>query len=919
MLRDQAIGLFADFASLSSYMASLDFAEMQKQTIAGEAELRQVPEPELYSPRYLQRLHEILLPSSLLQARYYGDAETMERFDHDLEVQALESLTTSQDDILDTLMQLALSFKSYALLYPKMPERLAPLAYVVSDYLRTATRAAESAAESNTPLEEQAQLQLQMGDLLWGVMSSAFDLVVEKRCSQITPEAVPMVIDALTDLLKCSLLGNHPQALTRQREIQENFPSLPVQYHLDAICWHWRVDWLYLLVRSSQMHLRVMAANTLCGELIALWRAYKARDDADSTFLEHIGAYLMHIGLVDYILDANCHPEIIVESANILGFLAVTKQYCKAHTDRFWNCITSSQDPRVSGALDRMIKSILNLFDDSVLIDLCEKLYHQPLETITSHMRLVWDAVMNEIIKRCSSDGRLPPLRIFHLCLRLLRESSVMTPSNYLPAGEINQAAARHLKELFIYGPLEEERSVLLISCIDDIANKTPTTLGSLCCLTLLMGPIASKQRELIEDLTKRFDLSELIVQEVAHAADVRRDTHSAAVLSGDRNRPRQQLLTMLVLHSPDSLRRETAMDLLENLVGTKSTCEEDRGWGWDLLLSVMKQTSLQNSFLQTCLTAHLPTLPARYMSAGMLEFILERVRKGAIEAADFAIEDPDALENSGIKQLWTFALETPNHLQAEKAVASIAVDVYLESRVIRSCSPLRSSNIHALLVQRCLKQMRDAAFKLRGVGEATASDEDDSMVIVATGEELSKAGRTFSRSLQLLRLFIEQHQQRPHFAMADLRPLMARLPGPIKGESAELKYQQFDGNSQTPVDVLPAGRQNTMSSLLATVRDTTGFENFRLFFGGRQLFPRANEAARSLESLKILEGLLIVKREGNTSGPITRMKPGCSRLEIDILSEFEDLWDYLSLEDDKSQEVRARAVSRRLLLAQCH
>src|SRR5699024_7397628 len=112
------------------------------------------------------------------------------------------------------------------------------------------------------------------------------------------------------------------------------------------------------------------------------------------------------------------------------------------------------------------------------------------------------------------------------------------------------------------------------------------------------------------------------------------------------------------------------------------------------------------------------------------------------------------------------------------------------------------AQRMHLALVSRCLDQLKRAADVLkRSLGDASSSD-DNSMDIVISDVETAKQERVFTRSLQLLRFFLKKYQSKPNFAVADLRSFMSRTPDRVEGDSAQLKYQSFDGDEQT--DIMP-------------------------------------------------------------------------------------------------------------------
>jgi ubiquitin carboxyl-terminal hydrolase 34 len=137
----------------------------------------------------------------------------------------------------------------------------------------------------------------------------------------------------------------------------------------------------------------------------------------------------------------------------------------------------------------------------------------------------------------------------------------------------------------------------------------------------------------------------------------------------------------------------------------------------------------------------------------------------------------------------------------------------------------------------------------------------------------------------------------------------MPQSPTQVEGELAELKFQSFDGNKQTEVLPLQIGKRNTAASLLASLREATGFENYRLYYRGQAFAPSDEEVCKSLEDLQIQYGLILVKREADSPPPSARIKPGSSPLEIEILRHFQEFWGYLTLDERFAQEVGSSAL----------
>ena len=315
------------------------------------------------------------------------------------------------------------------------------------------------------------------------------------------------------------------------------------------------------------------------------------------------------------------------------------------------------------------------------------------------------------------------------------------------------------------------------------------------------------------------------------------------------------------------------------------------------------------NSFASTCFSEYMPTLPPECFCLGTHEFVREGILPLVNDVASIALDDEEGGNHPAIEQLWRLILTAPQGTIENQAIATLVSDVYLKSETIKFFPHHRARKVHLALVNRCLQQLSAAATKLKSFGNQAMNGDDESMEIVATDQQVLEQELLFIRSLSVLREFHSLHQAEPHFSAPDLRPIMSASPEDVQGESAELKYQSFDGDAQTDVKPLDIGRTNTAASLFATLCKATGFENYRLYYRGRLFAPQESDIRKSLEDLQIHDGIILVRREPDVPSSPTRARPGASRVEVEILGHFEELWEYLSMEEKLAREIYAFLV----------
>ncbi|RXG47542.1 hypothetical protein VDGE_06482 [Verticillium dahliae] len=251
------------------------------------------------------------------------------------------------------------------------------------------------------------------------------------------------------------------------------------------------------------------------------------------------------------------------------------------------------------------------------------------------------------------------------------------------------------------------------------------------------------------------------------------------------------------------------------------------------------------------------------------------------------------------IELIWHMMLRVADSDLVDLMISILVKDVYIGSKAILAYPHHRARAVHTRMVNRCLGQLDGAARAI----EARDSTEDAPHE--ANDDEHAQAQeRIFIRSLALLREFLKAHQSNPQFAAPDLRSLMSQVPCTVKGELTDLQYESYDGGGKSDMSPLEIGADNTVATLLARLREVTGFDNYRVYHHGKIFAPDEDEISRSLKDIGMTTGLLLVKREVGGVAPATRANPGASFLEIEILSHFGQLWNYLDLQEPLASEI---------------
>lgn len=742
---------------------------------------------------------------------------------------------------------------------------------------------------------DEAVAFLERGCRLAETISRTLEVCIEKSINQIPADVAENLMASLTLLLRLCLRTERGNGAAVVREHRRNHPDIPPAYSHDIVVDEWRLKTLTKIIMSSQMQLRLLAAHMMCQDLVRIFKEHQPQpqlhgiEPSQQPLYRHISNTLLQSGVVTYILGPTCHPEVTSVSGNIIGFLFASHTFTEKHLDFMWQTMTTCQISGVSEGLSSMFIHIGNLFTADDLLAFCRKVQTVPIETFSPTIRDFCVAIITQLCLKPEATRELLP---YSMMFRLLRESSAPGPPFYQV---IHKWAAQHVSQLLKFGPSYEHKALLYEDCLTDIAQRTPCTLGSIHGLVLLCRPVG---REL-NVLTAQHDLPRLLIDEFEHAVYTRQGKQH--VIHGLENKPRLEMLSNIIQYQPEAISGDLGQKLWELLVGKHAASREDRLCGWQCLTAALSARE-DNPFLKICFDVYLSTLAPEFFCEGSLDFALKKIAR-LVDDKDSSILDDDddnSHDRKAIEELWRIVLTAPTNTIEQMAIRALVKGVYIESQCIQHFSSHRARKVHLALVNRCLEQLSCAAKRL------TASGDEPDHATMPLGHEIEDQSLLFSRSLQILRTFNEHYHATSQFSTPDMRSLVLPKTIDVQGESADLKFQSFDGDRQTEVKPLPIGKGNTAGSLLASIRDATGFDNYRLYYKGQALTPSEQDICRSLDELQICEGLILVKRESETIERPVQVRPGASAVEIEILRHFEELWQFLGLEEILATEVRA-------------
>jgi len=798
--------------------------------------------------------------------------------------------------VLTRLVQGQLSMISR---FPRLIENLTEPCRIVNRAVTDAAGILHDPDESHHQYVETSKQIVEFGYNFHKIMAAGLIPIIEKHVTFLSPEAALAHILGLTNILYYSLAFDDCPAHELLESHRMKHPALPDVYSAMVISNEWKFEMLKKLLVSGQMQLRVIGVTNMCTDLLNMFTKNKKDDPINHPVLLYFANFILQNRLVDYIVGIGSHPEIIAESFNIVGFLIATKTYTNQQTDTMWQTVMTSQDPRVVEAILRMLIQIINLYDYESLLYLCKKVEELPLEAFTTTMRDYCEQLLRFLIQRAVSEGQLVDAPPYELCVRLIRESSITRPESPLGSLDIQMFASTRLRDLMAHGPEAQVRNNIYVSCIEDISSRTRTAAGSICTL---FGLLRQNLATDLHVLTTNHGLTRLMIEELEFTNISEQSTSASTNTNSPARQARRELLLAIINYEPSTITFELGTRLWNLLVGRGAQSSQNREVGWQILNSAAKKSS-SNIFVATCFKEHLPKLDPECYTVGSLDFARASIISWLNEAHGDLLDEEELSDLSGVEQLWRMILKAPAN-SIEAPAVNMLVELYVESAMISSMPRPRAHRVHLALVTRCLNQLSSAASKLKEFNDGNAGGDEEPMIIVASEDQIRDQELIFTRSLRILREFLISYQSKPHYVMPKPKSPILNMSNEIKGESFNIKYQVFDGQKSGPVSELSIGMQNTVATLFSTIRKTTGFKSCKIYHWGKELDPEEADPYATLEGLRIGMGLLLVLRTDGDLDVSGGLNNRSSTLELEIIKHFDELWDYLGMEEKLAKEV---------------
>ena len=668
----------------------------------------------------------------------------------------------------------------------------------------------------------------------------------------------------------------------------------------------WKFELLKKCILEGRMEIRVQGVDSMQSELVNVYNKYVTRTKAhkDHPVAQYLSTFMLDNKLVEYFVGIESHPQLISRCGNIIGFLVITYRYTEAESDAIWKAVTTSQDSRTVDAILLMLNSFANISPYSNLLYLTRKLNELPLEAFDSSMmhygaqlldwlRLKW--------KDLRTDAKMdtPP---YHLCIRLIRQAAAEKYLPYHRTREIHIFALSELLSLLALGPSDVDRRTIYEQCVKDVSSRTPFATGSVSAINALLG---QNPEEDIRMLANDWDLTNLIIQEFAQATHAEPLSPSTPRTTDEGLTVRLELLQSIIIHISDTITPEAGQRLWDVMLGHETVSDRARHIAWTILGKATRNCVQRNSFIDRCVRDYLPQLNPHLITTTCLSFVHQVIQYES-RLANLMLDEQHSIGALGGELLWHLSLVAPIggiELQAIHMLVALYLDFHRTQHTTQAA--LESMQID--IVERCIRQLKIAASKLKAYSDGTSSGEDEPMVVVASEEEINVQRITFTRLLLILKEFVQGVRSRPRYSPPPHRSLHQQFNlHDIKGDRIQIRYQSFSGGTNTGIHSIELGDLETIEDLSHRLIALTGFSKFTAIAGGHKLDLATNSHFTLRETKFDQKGLLIVKKVNETDSVDFAPAPGLRPLELEVMKNFREMYQLLGMEERLAMEVRS-------------
>ncbi|KKY17496.1 putative ubiquitin c-terminal hydrolase [Phaeomoniella chlamydospora] len=734
------------------------------------------------------------------------------------------------------------------------------------------------------------------------VVDNTFQQSISKQWGWVSIDSSTEILNTLASCYQCLALNDPSLVAVLMVDSPENGTSAMNQL-ADIALYDWKFRVYWKAIKTGRMELRAQGIELLQMELVTVYHRFIRREaSVDSPIVHHMVNLLRQHRVLQYLVSAESHPQLISRSGNIIAFLAVSGAYTEEDTDILWNFILENRDSRMVSELFNAMTALIENMDAASFGYLFTKFFDFPIGRIDGRALELCGQLLRVLNQRWDSHKQyVPDILQIRLFVHLLRTESASEDVAPEARASLRKWAQQRLNDLSDVAVSDLGMSEVWKQCVSSIEQMDGTSHGSIIAIQSLTR---RDPAIVLRQLSEQFNYPALLVRALTRNAGCKAADISVEASDQSHFVACMGALADVIRFVPDTLTSSFAEMLWQNIFASPHTAEKARDFAWDTLSYITENDPSENKFIEMWTNDFFQRLKANDHRPSAFRYAQAFLRYRIRREKDVAQTPTYFLTFPGIDLLWRFALSSPANTVEGDAINAL-ISFYLDSKVVLRCPRETIEAIHIALVDQCIAQIIDAATKLQPSGDPTATSISAETNIDSHFTETPMEELYFSRSLLFLRQFLNAIKINPRYS-PPLRTLPARSSNiTIKGREISIKYQAFNGSDNSEIRDVKIGDLNTADDLVQILREVTRMSKFICLHHGQYLNLFDEHVTLKDLGFGTFNGLLILKRSGmGSEGLDEGRRNSTTHIDCEISKNFDQLYDLLELDNHLAVEI---------------
>ena len=744
------------------------------------------------------------------------------------------------------------------------------------DYARKVLESART-IERNLRVAIESEKSILVSDTYKELINSFSDIVL--LAAIINPEA------------SAAILRDNCKQPELRLEINHTLPQrCPGLYRLDL---KFRLLWACIL--KGRMELRVFGVFNLGHELVELWEITRHHaDPLQDSVVRYMAKLLAHVQVVEYIVSADSHPQLISRASNILSYSIVTHNWTESMSDAVWRTIEAGQDQRIVPAVIECMTRSITLSSAEDAIQFCRKSIDLPLRVFDPVMMGFVETLFHHVKSNLSQEdenGIWP----YKLCIRLISDSLADSSAGLMENDRIYHNSVSLLHTVTLERPNSSFRQSLYLECVKDVEHGSGTATGSLASIKALFE---TQREEDFDFLMRKLNILDVIGNSICSLMEdaKARGVFSTTVRALDIHM--SFLMDLLTMDPASRLDPELERNIWSYAFGEKAPDNQCRNASATVLRRLLRSCGKPNRFADRCIKEFLPSMNVAFFPEAMVPLVqqsmeyLGRLTPISSPKEDQVISDP----LGGL--LWEVTMNCQDEQVAQHAIVLLSKSLVDRNLFLRAPASSVAASQRAVL-ERSIQQLKNSA---RLITEPGNGAMDQAHPQHARDSSLLLEHQRFVRILSFLRQILSFARDCPEYHISSREtksPSLEAVPQDKANDDdfVTLKYEAHGESQNREIRELTMERNANFELLSAKLTQLTGFPDMFLIVGGQKCYPNLDKT-RPISEI-VGKGLIIVSQpQGGGIQTSHAPKPACNSVpDTVVLSHFDIFYDFLDLD----------------------